>query len=171
MLPLHYPPDWPPQSMPPLQFDHWAARIPIIGQVAIFFANHSHYWNHIEKVWGPIENNIIQQIEGRPALQEQGAKSKEEKIVMALAKAACQEKGISPPRELHPDDPGVLLMWGPFDDITPLIFRMNLEKSPGIKLTTETAYKICEPGLTVSEIADLVLAQEAASLTSDSQAG
>lgn len=159
MSPLVFPPDWPPPPMPSLQYDHWLVHVPILGKIVSQLIRRSKKWNHIERVLGPIEQNIIKQLESRPPFNEQYWRSREKKIMHALAKAVCKEKGIVPVRQLHPDDPGELILWGSFDDITPFEFRMNLEKSMNIHLSKETTEKTCEPGMTVSDIVKLILVQ------------
>lgn len=163
MQPLVYPGIWPPPPIPPLKEDHWAMRIPLLGGLAKAVICSLHERRHIYDVWGPIADEIQQQLESRPPINEHSPQSDTEKIMAALAKAVCREKGIAPPRQLHQDDPAELIFYG-YDDLSPLEFRINLEQSMGIRLSRENADKIVECGMTAGEIAALVLDQEAGSL-------
>ena len=142
------------------QNNHWAERIPVFGKLVTMWMNYSHEWDHIERVWGPMEHSIVKQLESRPPLSEQDQQPRKERVMSALAKAVCNEKGIDPVRQLHPLDPGELIFGGSYDDISPWQFRMNLEKFMGIELNKEIANKIVDRGMTAGDIVELVLNQE-----------
>lgn len=176
MIPLVYPPVWPPPELPPPQNDFWAMRVPVLGRLVALWMYYSRIGNHIEHVLGPIEDNIVKQLESRPPLIERDQQSRQEQIVSILAAAVCFEKGIDPVRQLHPDDPVILLVWGSYDDLTILIFRMNLLEAMGIEfmgepaekfgetlrieLTREITETICNPGMTVADLVELLLNQK-----------
>lgn len=176
MIPLDYPPVWPPPELPPLQNDFWAMRVPVLGRLVALWMYCFRIEDQIEQVWGPIEDNIVKQLESRPSLIERDQPSRQEQIVSILAAAVCFEKGIDPVRQLHPDDPVILLVWGSYDDLTILIFRMNLLEAMGIEFMEETAEKfvetlrieftretkgkVCNPGMTVADLVELLLNQK-----------
>jgi hypothetical protein len=52
--------------------------------------------------------------------------------VDCLSETLCVEKGLHADRvALHPEDPLTLLMWGAFDDLTPIEFRYRLDDEFG----------------------------------------
>ncbi len=84
-----------------------------------------------------IEKQICDQLNARPATNVDWPKAPARmRIVDALAGAVKHEK--EHPLEhvtLHPDDPFVLLLWGCYDDLTPVIFRWNLEEAFDLKVS------------------------------------
>ena len=84
-------------------------------------------WKHRVLFHFPLEEEIVSQLKSRSSFQWYPPGSVEGEIVTALAEAVADEKGIELP-SIHPDDPTELLLWGAYDDLTPLIFRMKVRK-------------------------------------------
>jgi len=49
-------------------------------------------------------------------------------LAKIVSDAIATEKGLKRSPALHPEDPVPLLFWGPFDDLTPLIVRIEMRK-------------------------------------------
>jgi hypothetical protein len=132
-IPLSFPTPWPP---PPCE-RHFLRRIPILGWLI------GGLWEGLTGYRDPchraIELHITEQLEARP---EQNVNwptdSNQRRVVEILANIVCIEKCLSANCvALHPDDPVVLLMWGPFDDLTPIEFRFRLGDAFGRKFADD----------------------------------
>ena len=96
-----------------------------------------------------IERQITDQLLNRPKQNtEWPSDSLRRRIVDALRKAILQEKGYALERvTLHPNDSVVLLMWGSNDDLTPLVFLVELESEFGVQILCEDRRRLlpCDP--------------------------
>ncbi|WP_145230745.1 hypothetical protein [Gimesia algae] len=52
-----------------------------------------------------------------------------QQIALIISEAIGLEKPLEAPPPLHPQDPFGPLFWGPFDDLTPLIVRLEIQKN------------------------------------------
>ena len=131
--PLQLPSNWPPPPFPePSSRELWWWRIPVIGWFVAYFMYLCRISEHRKRSLFPLEEEIVRQLSSRPSFQWYPPGSDEAEIVSALAEAVAHEKGIELP-SIHPDDPTELLLWGAYDDLTPLVFRMKIRK----RLTVE----------------------------------
>ena len=73
----------------------------------------------------PIAEEIITQLELRPTDGPWPIDSEQKALATIVSEAVALEKGLAHSPALHPDDPFPVLFWGPFDDITPAIVRME----------------------------------------------
>jgi hypothetical protein len=81
-----------------------------------------------------IETQIIRQLEARPDCNDDWpTDAKQRGIVRVLSNAVCDEKLCRQGVALHPDDPVALLMWGYYDDLTPLLSKSGLMRLFGLK--------------------------------------
>ncbi|MEW4488177.1 hypothetical protein AB1L42_08855 [Thalassoglobus sp. JC818] len=123
MSPITYPAPWPPPSRKPDFYD----RIPVAGEILrsiCELATGSAYW----KSQNEIANQIEIQLQARSGERFEWPAHDEHQIVLeALQETVCFWKGVDQFCP-HPDDPAVLLFWGPFDDLSPLCFQTALEK-------------------------------------------
>ena len=139
LAPLAFPDGWPPRSVKGT-FD----GIPIIGGIVVWlrllFARNSQA--HL------VEAEILRRLHRRPAWNvEWPTDPKGNAIVRALSRAVADEKLDRASVALHPDDPVVLLTWGAFDDLTPLLFQTRLARVFGLKkLPVELIDFLCAPG-------------------------
>ena len=94
--------------------------------------------SELQKTHYHMERQVCEQLNTRPATNETWPQDLiRRRIVESLGEAVRQEKK-HPLRHvtLHRDDPIILLLWGCYDDMTPLIFLRNLE----------TAFDVTIPG-------------------------
>ena len=75
----------------------------------------------------PLEEEIIRQLQSRPSFQWYPPGSVGAEIITAIAEAIADEKRIELP-SIHPDNPTERLLWGAYDDLTPLVFRLKIQK-------------------------------------------
>ncbi|NOX56529.1 MAG: hypothetical protein GXP27_19215 [Planctomycetes bacterium] len=108
---------------------------------------------YVSRVLNPIHQQIVEQLRERSELQTTAFVGVPQRIVESLALAVAKEKGISPPC-LYPGDPTELLFWGPHDDLTGLIFSINLEKRCGIRISHEEFLRWCEMRLSVAQLVE-----------------
>lgn len=121
---IRYPTPWPPPDPPEFPSHPWS-RLPLIGRVFHYFRWIRYSGQHQKAVVEPIADEIISQLETRPAEGPWPTAPKQRAFAQIVSDAVRQEKGLTNPPALHPDDPFPLLFWGPFDDITPLIVKME----------------------------------------------
>jgi hypothetical protein len=110
--------------------------LPVVGRILQYFTWLRYSRQHQTEVLDPIAEQIINQLESRPALSEWPVSPHDRQVAMIISDAITQEKGLTKSPALHPDDPFPLLFWGPFDDLTPLIVRANCRDQ--LKLTLPT---------------------------------
>ena len=99
----------------------------MIGWIVASFMYSGRVSKHSEQFLRPLEEEIICQLQSRSSFQWYPPRSVEAEIITALAEAIADEKGIEMP-SIHPDDPTELLLWGAYDDLTPLVFRLKIQK-------------------------------------------
>lgn len=133
--PLTNPVNWPPPALePPSSVESILWRVPVIGWIVAYCLFYIRLSRHRYSVLLPLENEIVEQLAGRPPLDRwplawpQTEVGRE--VVSALSQAIAEEKGISSPT-IHPDDSVDCLFWGAFDDLTPMCFRIGLSKRFG----------------------------------------
>jgi hypothetical protein len=80
---------------------------------------------HQREALDPIAEEIITQLKTRPTDGQWPIKAEHQVLAKIISDAVAREKGLPRSPALHPDDPFPLLFWGPCDDITPLIVRME----------------------------------------------
>ena len=80
---------------------------------------------HQKEVLDPIAEEIVAQLESRPLDGPWPVTSVQKSLAAIISDAVALEKGLPHSPALHPDDPFPLLFWGPFDDISPLIVRVE----------------------------------------------
>jgi hypothetical protein len=120
--PLRFPTPWPPPDERPKDvFD----GIPILGGLLRAISGlfvESEYW----RINYDVESQIIDQLESRPLHSPDWVSDPvQQEVLKSLASAVCQEKGLSS-ATLHPDDPVIPLLWGPYDDLSPAIFQQEI---------------------------------------------
>lgn len=120
--PLRFPTPWPPPDGRPKDvFD----GIPILGGLLRAISGlfvESEYW----RINYDVESQIIDQLESRPLHSPDWVSDPvQQEVLKSLASAVCQEKGLSS-ATLHPDDPVISLFWGPYDDLSPFLFRQEI---------------------------------------------
>jgi len=138
---LSYPTPWPP----PRHQRHWLSRIPFIGWlIGGLYEGLTAYRDPPRR---QIELQITTQLESRPeANADWPVDLAQRRVVDLLAGIICVEKCLSVDRvALHPDDPLELLMWGPFDDITPMVLRLGMDDLFGRRISTEVMRLIAPP--------------------------
>lgn len=121
MEPLKYPTPWPPPVRERDRFD----RIPLLGGLLRSIFTGSPHDTLLEGLLVQIVEQLKARTSPHPAWPNNPV---EMEIVKALSKAIYEEKWIET-AYLHPDDPLFLLWWGPFDDLTPLVFCIALQKN------------------------------------------
>ena len=82
----------------------------------------------------PIEQQIVDQLIARQRHSFWPDSTTRQRIADLLGAAVAKERGISP-FSVHPDDPIELLFWGSFDDLSPLVFALDLKRELGIELS------------------------------------
>lgn len=140
LQPLKFPKPWPP----PDRAQGELARIPILGWLMMGIAEtvemltRNAYW----KLQFDIEAQILRQLAARYDLQVTWpTDAVQKRVVTALSAAVCDEKGLDR-LVLHPHDPAILLLWGPYDDLTPELFRRELEWEFHTKIATTSFYDV-----------------------------
>jgi hypothetical protein len=121
---LQYPAIWPPPELPPYKPNGWS-RFQVLGLPFRYLTWLRHVRQHERDVLDPIADEIVSQLERRPVQGPWPRHEEERKIAQIISDAVGLEKGLPHSPALHPDDPFPLLFWGPFDDVTPLIVRMD----------------------------------------------
>lgn len=122
--PLQYPSPWPPPELPPYP-RHPLEWVPVLGWLIRYFR-----WLHFNSIHDrqdldPLAKAIITQLESRPTHGPWPTNAEEKCLVEIISDAVKIEKGLRHAPAIHPDDPFPLLFWGPFDDLTPLLVRIE----------------------------------------------
>ena len=91
-----------------------------------------------QQIHDEIERQICDQLNSRPPSNEHWPQDGiRRQIVESLAEAVRQEKKyLLKHVMLHLEDPIVLLLWGSYDDLTPLVFCRNLETAFDLSVST-----------------------------------
>lgn len=136
--PLQFPKPWPPPDRAPSK----SSRIPILGWLLVAMAEtvemltRNDYW----KLQFDIEAQILRQLAARHDLQVTWpTDAVQRRVVTALNVAVCYEKGLHR-LILHPNDPAILVLWGAYDDLTPELFRQELESEFQTKIRARSFY-------------------------------
>lgn len=134
---LMRPVPWPPPSLTnefPKYTGAWR-KVPVVN----WFIQYLTKWKH-KNDWQDelyrIEEEILNQLKLRKNLEPVYPSREYKEIVLLLSKAMSKEKTIDPP-VLFPDDELVLLIWGAYDDMTLLEFRVLFFEKYEIGLPTE----------------------------------
>tara|TARA_R100000789_G_scaffold84186_2_gene79810 strand:+ start:2717 stop:3292 length:576 start_codon:yes stop_codon:yes gene_type:complete len=125
--PMQYPIPWPPPDLPSFP-PHPLSRIPVLGWPFRYFRWLRYSSQHQRVVLDPIAENIVAQLEKRPTDSPWPICADQKVLAKIISDAVAFEKGLPVSPALHQDDPFPLLFWGPFDDITPLIVRVECRK-------------------------------------------
>ena len=155
---IQYPEQWPPPDMPAIP-PHPLSWIPIIGHA---FQHCRWLWYsraHRKGVLNRIADKINIQLEARP---EEGpwptvTVPKRRELAQIISEAVCLEKGLTHPPALHPNDPYPLLIWGPFDDLTPLIVGMESRKQLKLEIPSDTSIDAWNQRWTVQQFIEQLL--------------
>lgn len=147
--PLSYPTPWPPPKL--TERSKWH-RVPILGWIVCEI--HRDFVG--DRVARGIHRDIVAQLNGRPSTTPAWpVEPRERQVVEALGKAVAGEKDLQGKSvALHPDDPVVLLLWGEFDDLTPVIFSSSIENDVGIDLDCSTLGRCLISGVPATESPD-----------------
>ena len=120
--PLEYPNPWPP----PHEVSTRTDEFPILGRVWRFATKVLWCDPHTQLMFD-IEEQILAQLKVRPKVEPKWPPDpKSRAIAEALAEAVRSEKGLDHVA-LHPLDPASVLFWGAYDDLTPLVFNIELD--------------------------------------------
>lgn len=125
---------WPPPKLDHELPEYTGAlrRVPILNlcvQHYLKWKKKSDWWNELYR----IEEEIIKQLKQREGLVPEYPSQLYQEIVALLSQAMTLEKMLESP-VLLPDDELALLIWGPYDDMTLLEFRLMFEKKYSIQL-------------------------------------
>ncbi|WP_437200933.1 hypothetical protein [Planctomicrobium sp. SH664] len=120
--PLKFPHPWPPPDRPTAQVE----RIPLIGPLLRglcgSFTGRAH-WECLED----LHDQIVSQLQSRRRVFPNWPVEPAEQLVLsAVQEAVAFWKGLDG-YVAHPDDPAVLLFWGPRDDLSPMSFHLALQ--------------------------------------------
>jgi len=144
--PVRYPKVWPPPEVPPAALESFESKIkhvPIAGWIVAYFLAQFRWSRHRSEVLSSIEQEIVEQLEARETSinwikgQEWLNTPQKQKIALIISEAIGLEKPIESPPQLHPEDPFGPLFWGPFDDLTPMIVRIEIKKEFGYRLPSD----------------------------------
>lgn len=134
---LMRPVPWPPPSLNnefPEYTGAWR-KVPVVN----WFIQSLTKWKH-KSDWQDelyrIEEEILNQLKQRKNLEPDYPSQEYKEIVLLLSKAMSKEKPIDPPVIL-PDDELALLIWGAYDDMTLLEYRVLFYEKYEISLPTE----------------------------------
>jgi len=106
---------------------------------------------HVREVLIPVEQQILGQLTARSGIGYRADSPSAQRIAELAARTVAAEKGLSHV-VLHPDDPIELLFWGPYDDMSPFRFAIQLRKEFGIVLSTEEMEAFFKNHMTVSQV-------------------
>lgn len=118
------------ESFPPLPRLLGSLSLPFVCILSIcvpaywIFAGHERIRESYRYITEPIE----EQLNARPIVCSWRGDSVEDGVLVALSDAVGLEKCVPHSPALHPKDSLRYLLWGAFDDITPLVFRTNFDK-------------------------------------------
>ncbi|WP_460167006.1 hypothetical protein [Thermostilla marina] len=149
--PLQFPSPWPPPDLVSGLPESTLERIPIVGWLFGSWRRRRRWWVHVREVLIPIERQIVGQLTARSGIGYRADSPSHQRIADLITSVVAAEKGLSHV-VLHPDDPIELLFWGPYDDMSPLLFRHVLRKELGIVLSTQEMQWLLRKGVTVSEV-------------------
>ncbi len=130
-MPDRWPPEAPP-ALPPTENEVRLRRIPLGGRLIADFIANRRRLNQLSSSSEPIARGIALQLEARSPFEPWGESPRQQVMLRELAEAITLEKSLTVPPAIHPDDPMPLLLWGAFDDITPLILQTKLRLSPDL---------------------------------------
>tara|TARA_R110002049_G_scaffold1232_1_gene9211 strand:- start:521 stop:1105 length:585 start_codon:yes stop_codon:yes gene_type:complete len=128
---------WPPvisPPPPPAQREHRFKRIPLVGWVLAGILASSRRRSHAWQELAIVEKEIVDQLEARGQIDNWVKKNnwfntpEKQQIALIISEAIGLEKPLESPPPLHPEDPFGPLFWGPFDDLTPLTVRLEIQK-------------------------------------------
>jgi len=145
--PLNYPQNWPPVVSPPPPPGGWETslkRIPVAGWITASLISRFRKGQHEQEVLSFIEKEIVDQLEARGKVNNWFLKYDwfdspvKQQIAVIVSEAIGLEKPVEFPPPLHPEDPFGLLFWGPFDDLTPLIVGLDIQKKWKCYIPRET---------------------------------
>lgn len=106
--------------------------------------------------------NIIMQLESR-TLEFKYDDELRDNILMILRKSVAKEKGMKDVL-IYPDDPIKLLLWGPYDDLSPLLFLIDIEKCYKVRIDPILYRRLINEDITANEfvekIAGIILKKE-----------
>lgn len=153
--PLRFPKPWPPPAFPDRSGEKIGLeRVPVFGWFVRYWQRFRQSQLHMKNVLDPIADQIVQQLESRPSICEWPGTEIERQIVLKISETICLEKGLDFPPALHPDDPLILLFWGPFDDISFLVVKCDLEKQLSIQIPVDTLLRFADENWTVRKFID-----------------
>ena len=137
--PLKHPTPWPPTERPPSRFD----GLPVIGGFLAWVSAIATGDQH-NKLLYDIECQICEQLAARPTDNHDWPKgSTGRRIVDALSKAVREEKETPLDHvTLHPEDPIVLLWWGCYDNLTPLVSWHELDSEFDVRISRDEWHSI-----------------------------
>lgn len=98
--------------------------VPLLVVFSLIDASHERIRARYRYISDPIEVEL----NARPVVCGWRGDPIEDAILVALADAVGLEKYLPHSPALHPKDSLRYLLWGAFDDITPLVFRTNFDK-------------------------------------------
>ncbi|QDU16489.1 hypothetical protein CA11_43210 [Gimesia maris] len=134
---------WPPvisPPPPPAQREHRFKRIPLVGWVLAGILASSRRRSHAWQELAIVEKEIVDQLEARGQIDNWVKKNnwfntpEKQQIALIISEAIGLEKPLESPPPLHPEDPFGPLFWGPFDDLTPLTVRLEIQKKWNIHI-------------------------------------
>lgn len=153
--PLRFPKPWPPPDFPDRNDEKTGLeRLPVFGWFVRYWYRSRQSQLHTKNVLAPIADQIVEKMESRPSICEWPETEIGRQIVLKISETVCLEKGLDFPPALHPDDPLILLFWGPFDDISFLTVKCDLEKQLSIQLPVDTLLRIADENWTVRKFID-----------------
>ncbi len=160
-LPLQYPDPWPPPGIHPTDEPKQTLnQIPIVGRLIRYIRWLNQSRTYLRDVGYPIEEQIVEQLNARPNHGVWPSSADKCEIACIISRAVRNEKGLDVVPALHPEDPFSLLFWGPFDDITPLIVRTELQKQHQIRLPSDTFLLAWKEDWTIEKFVDFCLEQK-----------
>jgi hypothetical protein len=149
LTPLTFPDQWPPPSFEYIDDLTETSTVPLLG----WFVRRRKRTQAKDKFYAgvldPMERHIVDQLTARMA--EYPWSDQDRPIAECLSKAIAYEKAIPPPK-LHPDDCYGLVCWGAFDDLTPLIFDMNLKDRFGVDFSKEEHFAFWKDQSTLAHV-------------------
>ncbi|WP_298860415.1 hypothetical protein [uncultured Gimesia sp.] len=162
--PLNYPKVWPPPNMSPASpecFEYKIKYIPIAGWIVAFILAQFRWSRFRREVLSPIEDEIVEQLDARETMnnwyqtQQWLDTPQKQKIALIISEVIGLEKPIESPPPLHPEDPFGPLFWGPFDDLTPIFVRFEIEKHFGCRIpSNDLVFRAWDEQWTIAKFID-----------------
>jgi hypothetical protein len=149
LMPLTFPDQWPPPSFEYVDDLRDNPTVPFVGWFLRRRRKSQAKHKFCEEVLDPIERHLVAQLTARTA--EYRWSDRDRPLVECLSKAIASEKFIPPPK-LHPGDCYGLVTWGVFDDLTPLIFDMNLKDRFGVDFSKEEHFAFWRDQSTIAHV-------------------